>query len=477
MPSQEVQDRMDETGLSEEQVISLIEFEEGLLPSDYGLDNLDLSGFDDLFPDDFQLGDGVGEWIEANPTAFSDGRIQSVVEEYGLSRDNIPDSVFDGDVIDPVKFNNWFSNEVNSNRQEQRDSWDRQHRENPADFADVYDSGTTEQQLNFLYDRFEEGEIDRKTYSQLAGQALMAGREEWDDTVYYVHNDDNLYAVSDTWVDNSNVGFYSNQVVLHPDQENLGRGTNSNAFEADADGYFRNEIGQTNTENADVSSWVSIRDKVLLPLARTALAIGTGGTSERLYTGYKVVTGQPLNAMDYVNIVVGGLEAAGTMQAPVAATATTAATEGVGLFGMGYNQTVNLINALANGDPIGAVAAGTGLLQNSFEAIGIPPELANDPDFIRAATTSINAIADGEDPLQAVEDGFVTYVKEGGGFGVELPDGGEFFDFDLGVLGDALSSVGTAIGDIGSAVGNYVDPVLGTIGETQAKPLETLLTP
>lgn len=475
MPSQEVQDRMDETGLSEEQVINLLDFEAEGNPLDFSLDNLD---FSTTIPDDFQLGDGVPELLERNPTYFSDLRIQNVVDRYGLSKDDIPDSVFDGEEIDPDKFNNWFSTEVNKNRQEQRDSWDKLHEENPAAFADVYNSGTTDQQLNFLYDRFEEGTIDRKTYSQLAGQALTAGKEEWDDTIYWVHHDDNLYAVDEGWADNEAGRFFSDQVVLHPDQENLGKGTNSNAFKGDDDAYFRNEIGQTNYENADVSSWVSVRDSVLVPMARTVAAIVTGGKSEKLYTGYKVATGEPLTPTDYVNIIVGGLEASGVISPPVSIegdtvptlTGTTGdvlagvATDGVGLFGMGYDQTVSVLNAIANGDPIGAIAAGTGILQSGFEAIGIPPELANDPDFIAAATNTLNALGDGEDLQQALEDGFVTYVGQGGGFGVDLPDGSSF-DLDLGALGDAFTNIAGTVSEFGSAVGDYVDPVLGTIGD------------
>jgi hypothetical protein len=476
MPSQEVQDRMDETGLSEELVINLLDFEAEGNPLDFSYDNLD---FSTIFPDDFQLGDGTGDMLERHPLYFSDLRINNVVDRYGLSRDDIPDSVFEADGgIDPDKFNNWFSTEVNSNRQEQRDSWDKLHEETPADFADVYNSGTTDQQLNFLYDRFEEGTIDRKTYSQLAGQALTAGREEWDDTIYWVHHDDNLYSVSETWADNEEAGFFSHQVILHPDQKTIGKASNSYAFAGDADGYFRNEIGQTNNENADVSTWVSIRDNVLLPMGRTVASIVTGGASEKLYTAYKVATGEPLTPTDYVNIVVGGLEAADVISPPVSIegdtvptlTGTTGdvlagvTTDGVGLFGMGYDQTVSVLNAIANGDPIGAIAAGTGVLQGGFEAIGIPPELANDPDFIAAATNTLNALGDGEDLQQALEDGFVTYVGQGGGFGVDLPDG-SFFDLDLGALGDALTNIAETVSEFGSAVGNYVDPILGTIGD------------
>jgi len=215
MPSQEVQDRMDETGLSEEQVISLMEFEAEGIPLDYSLDNLDLSWLDDLFPDDFQLGDGTAEYFEANPDFFDAGMIRRMLRDYSVSMDDVPDSVKDsnGD-INYDEFTSWVAGYGAESKREQRDSWDRQHRENSADFADVYDSGTTNQQLNFLYDRFEEGEIDRRTYSALAGQALMAGKEEWDDTLYYVHHDDNLYAVSDTWVDSPSAGFLSKTKVI-----------------------------------------------------------------------------------------------------------------------------------------------------------------------------------------------------------------------------------------------------------------------
>tara|TARA_R110000764_G_scaffold178563_1_gene264749 strand:- start:288 stop:3251 length:2964 start_codon:yes stop_codon:yes gene_type:complete len=474
-PSQAVQDRMDETGLSEQEVLNEIEASLGSIEGS------------NLFPDDFQLGDGVEEYLEENPLYFSENRIQNVTDRYGLSRDDIPDSVFEADgSINPNRFNDWFSGEVNLNRQEQRDSWNEQHAENTSGFDDVYNSGTTNQQLNFLYDRFEEGKIDRKTYSQLAANALMAGREEWDNTVYFVHHDDNLYSVPERWTTNNDVHFFSNQVVLHPDQETLGSAANANAFTNDDAAFFRNEIGQTNNKNSDVSSWVSMRDSVLNPMLRMVGAVVTGGWTEKIYTSYKIATGQTLNASDYVNIVIGGLEASGVIAPPVAIDGDMVnpivggtvggqiggeillggpLTDGIGLWGLDYVSTVGVINAAINQDPLGVITAGTGWMQQGFEALGVPPSIANDIDFLKASRETLDMLANGESVQDSMEAGFVRYIKEGGGFGIEL-DNGDFFDFDFGVVGDAFDYVSDVVGTVSSTLGDYVDPVLQQVGNT-----------
>ena len=220
------------------------------------------------------------------------------------------------------------------------------------------------------------------------------------------------------------------------------------------------------------------------PIFRTGLALATWGLTEKLYTTYKVATGQTLNASDYVNIVIGGLEASkviappvdisGDMVNPIAGGTVGGQigselllggplTDGVGLWGLDYASTVGVINAAINQDPLGVLAAGTGWMQQGFEALGVPPSVANDVDFLKAARETMDMLANGESVQDSMEAGFVRYVKEGGGFGVDLDDGG-FFDFDFGVIGDAFNYVSDAVGTVSSTLGDYIDPVLqGTV--------------
>ena len=95
------------------------------------------------------------------------------------------------------------------------------------------------------------------------------------------------------------------------------------------------------------------------------------------------------------------------------------------------------------------------MITGVLEDIGLPTELANDPDFISGVTEAVTTIAGGGDLGEAVEDGFVEYVTEGGGFG-GLPE----TDIDLGVITDVVEVISDTVGDVSSAVGDYVDPIL-----------------
>ena len=227
------------------------------------------------------------------------------------------------------------------------------------------------------------------------------------------------------------------------------------------------------------SSWVGFRDAGLA-FARAVAAMVTAGATEKIYTTYKVATGQTLNASDYVNIVIGGLEASGVIAPPVDISGDMvnpiaggtvggqigselllggAVTEGIGLWGLDYVSTVGVINAAINQDPLGVIAAGTGWMQQGFEALGVPPSVANDVDFLKASRETLDMLANGENVQDSMEAGFVRYVKEGGGFGIDLDDGG-FFDFDFGVIGDVFDYVSDAVGTVSSTLGDYIDPVL-----------------
>ena len=228
------------------------------------------------------------------------------------------------------------------------------------------------------------------------------------------------------------------------------------------------------------SSWVGFRDAGLA-FARSVAAMVTAGATEKIYTAYKIAAGKTLNASDYVNIVVGGLEASGVITPPVDFDGDYLVapleggtwgellggellmggpiTDGIGLWGLDYTSTVGVINAAINQDPVGVIAAGTGWMQQGFEALGVPPSVANDIDFLKAARETIDMLANGENVQDSMEAGFVRYVKEGGGFGVDLDDGG-FFDFDFGVVGDVFNYVSDAVGTVSSTFGDYIDPVL-----------------
>ncbi len=223
-------------------------------------------------------------------------------------------------------------------------------------------------------------------------------------------------------------------------------------------------------QSAYNSEWVSFRDQFLIPGARTVLAAATGGTSEKLYSAVKLASGETLHGSDYANLVIGGLEQAGvigntaTFTDPVTGVTHTVEASN-GLLGLGYDQTVGVIEAIGNQDVVGLVTniVDDGMITGALEDIGLPTNLANDPDFISGVTEAVTTIAGGGDLSEAVEDGFVEYVTEGGGFG-GLPE--TDIDIDLGAITDVVAVISDTVGDVTSAIGDYVDPLLQAAGDT-----------
>jgi hypothetical protein len=222
-------------------------------------------------------------------------------------------------------------------------------------------------------------------------------------------------------------------------------------------------------QSAYNSEWVNFRDEFLIPSARTVLAVATGGTSEKLYSAVKLASGETLHGSDYVNLVTAGLEQAGVISAPTTEidpiTGQEVVTGGEGLFGLDYDKTVQVIDAVGNQDPVKLVTtiADDGMITGVLEDIGLPPELAEDPDFLAGVTEAVTTLVEGGDLGEAIEDGFIEYVTEGGGFG-GLPE--TDIDIDLGAITDVVEAISDAVGDVSSAVGDYVDPILQAAGDT-----------
>ena len=232
------------------------------------------------------------------------------------------------------------------------------------------------------------------------------------------------------------------------------------------------------------------------PVFRTALAVATGGTSEALIAVGKGLSGETLKTEDWISLAIPALETANVITPPAnAATAAqagtdamnaanaaglanaieignaaqAAATSGAGLLGLSYGQTTQLIGAIGNQDPLNAVLAisGNGLITNSLEAIGIPTELANDPDFIEGTTAALETAVAGGNLQDALQDGLVEYITEGGGFG-GVPD----LDFDglasvldpivevVENVGDALAPIFDGVEDIAQVVGDVAEDVI-----------------
>ena len=161
--------------------------------------------------------------------------------------------------------------------------------------------------------------------------------------------------------------------------------------------------------------------------------------------------------------------------APVFLKSTGAITEDTGIAGLTPDQTLNVVDAVIDGDLASVVltVVTPEILNTSLKAVGVPDSLVDDPDFIQGFTKTVNSLYKGEDIQQAFEDGFVKYVKKGGSVGgveIDLGDSpfGLSFDFDLdgvpdlnlGWVEDAFKEIGKAIDDTVQLVAKELEPIV-----------------
>ena len=161
--------------------------------------------------------------------------------------------------------------------------------------------------------------------------------------------------------------------------------------------------------------------------------------------------------------------------APVFLKSTGAITEDTGIAGLTPDQTLNVVDAVIDGDlaSVALTVVTPEILNTSLKAVGVPDSLVDDPDFIQGFKKTVNSLYKGEDIQQAFEDGFVKYVKKGGSVGgveIDLGDSpfGLSFDFDLdgvpdlnlGWVEDAFREIGKAIDDTVQLVAEELEPIV-----------------
>ena len=216
------------------------------------------------------------------------------------------------------------------------------------------------------------------------------------------------------------------------------------------------------------SEWVQFRDEFLLPGARTALAMATGGTSEQLYSAVKLATGEELTGSDWANLAIGGLELTGVINPGTVtidpSTGQEILTGGQGLFGLDYDTTVGIIKGAGSQDPVQLVTSllPSDTLSDTLKNLGIPPDLANDPDFIKGVSKGLETVVEGGNLRDGLESGLTEYITEGGGFG-GLPD--IDIDFDLSGLEEALQPIADTFGTVADVVQKATEPFVDVIDE------------
>lgn len=364
---------------------------------------------------------------------------------------------------------------------------DNLREENPSQYEERLGDASFGEKMNYLNHLHDTGEISEEQYKNVyietynndqrnnsdQPQYIVQAQAVRDSVEQFGREEENKYKAGDDIYILYDPENPPGDVFPVVNPSNFSPSSNQHQYQGEV-GYTVGDRPATEFSRGDErSDWVKARDGVIKPLIRVALMFTPAGPYVAAAdAAYKVATGQTLKTEDYANLALAGLHYSEVIVPPTTEVDAVTGLEtvvdyGQGLAGLDYGQTIAVINGTINEDPLAAILGGTNILPTALATAGIPQELINDPDFMAGVTRSVETLASGEDIQQALEDGLSKYVREGGGFGVDLPDGSSF-DIDLGFLGDALSSVGTAIGDIGSAVGNYLDPVFGAIGDAGA---------
>ena len=212
-------------------------------------------------------------------------------------------------------------------------------------------------------------------------------------------------------------------------------------------------------------------------------------------TAMRAATGETLHAADYASAITSGLQISGNLAAPVdaaeaantAAQATqnalasglsetaaaaagqaaeAAALAGRGLGSLSYAQSVGLLNAAGTKDLASAATAlfGQDILNAGLATIGTSTEAIasqlniNANDVQSGLIKSIEVAASGGDIEDALRDGFVEYIKEGGSLNVLEPLR-DFVEEHAGSLLNVVRTIGSSLDD------NILQPVKELIPE------------
>ena len=254
------------------------------------------------------------------------------------------------------------------------------------------------------------------------------------------------------------------------------------------------------------------KDKNLLaqvasdPILGIAANFIPGGTLA--LTAAKAASGESLSPADIVTLAVPALTKAGMLTAPQAAVSAAdavdgiakAAVEGAGIAGLGYNNSVALINAAATGDPTSVVTSlvGNTVIDKAFTGIEGGERVAGlfqADDLKTGLTKVVEKVASGEKFDDALLAGLGTYVKEGGTLRLPTPEGFDL-DIDLGIIEDVVKAAvrpiegivrkaGRVIDDnvlqpvkeVGEEIGETLEPIVETVKEAGSVVDDTILQP
>ena len=246
------------------------------------------------------------------------------------------------------------------------------------------------------------------------------------------------------------------------------------------------------------------------------IALSAVGVPVYLTTGAKVAAGVDVSPLEIAMTAMAGLDKLGVTKPPVPAGASTidptniaavsgdaaldaysAATQGTGLFGLGYNQTQNLIKAAASDNLVEGVVQAFGaplveefistLPQTDLTALAAKVGVQAD-DLASGLNTAIAKVAGGASLEDALKAGAIDYIREGGSLSAIIPDFieeaaksledtvrevGSFLDDEvfqnIKDIAPDLSGIEDAFREGGSAINDFVQPVIDKAQEVGPK--------
>ena len=359
--------------------------------------------------------------------------------------------------------------------------------DNNAKFKSQYNGLDFEGKISFLHDQLKQENITQEQYEQL-------WRDEWNES--QVGSDNPNYIVQidapRDWDAGQGAGIYQDEYspkykagdkiwVTTDGTEILGVvRTNTytpNEVNADRKLQYYDNIGPLTENIPDQSTWMDVRESVLKPGLRTAIAAATSGASEQLYSAVRLATGETLHGSDYANLVVGGLEMAGVITAPTEVvdpnTGEIVKTAGKGLsiggLNLSYEATTSLINGLGEKNPVAVMTSLMGdKWPDTLKGFGVPATLVDDPDFMKAFNKGLNVALDGGSLEDVLTESVEKYIKEGGSFG-DLLEG----DYDVSMfdgLGDVLKPFMDVLKEVAEGAEDLLKPVVDVIADA-AEPI------
>lgn len=435
------------------------------------------------------------------------------------------------------KFASIYYSDLGSKRDEAHNVLSQLKTESPALFSEQYSSSSLSLRNSFAHQEYKKGNLTKNNYKNtVVNNLIQDGKKviELEGDYYYYepaggsnetsfnkNAPQKFYEISffedQFQQDSPQATKVAGKALYRPMTGNefitgtdaLGQPIYGGSLDVDAEG--KNFIQSNSFENYGIGS----RGKQVDPfeqgivsefvsdfaILRAPLAIATGGVSEAVIAGSKLLTGETLKTEDYVSLAMTGLQQSGMLKAPVseaqaadagtqamnAANAAGATTEaamaagqaaqdlalaGQGIAGFNYVDTVGLLNVAATGNPESFIInkLGNEALDKAFATVDMDSRLLDrfQADDVKSGLVkSVEELSRGKDLENALAAGLGKYIKEGGGANLDFGGG---LSVSFGDMGEFLEKALDPLVEIAEWVADKAEPLVDTF-EDIARPI------